>query len=67
MISHQNFKIMAKNPNMKVTKNDLKGLEVKINDFGEVEFNLNLEDVNHFLNQNLQDPKLKFMQDKLQE
>ena len=58
---------MANYRTKKVTKDGLIGLEVKINDFGEVEFNLNLEDVNQFLNQNLEDPKLKFMQGKLQE
>ena len=58
---------MANYRTKKVTKDGLTGLEVKINDFGEVEFNLNLEDVNQFLNQNLEDPKLKFMQGKLQE
>ena len=54
------------NNRRKVTKEGLKGLDVQINAFGEVDFNLNLEDVNQFLNKNLEDPKLKHLQEKLQ-
>ena len=57
---------MATNRRKKTSKEGLKGLDVQINAFGEVDFNLNLEDVNQFLNNNLEDPKLKHLQEKVQ-
>ena len=58
---------MAKNTAKKVTNEGLQGLNIRINEFGEVDFSMQLEDVNQFLNKNLEDPKLKHLQDELQE
>ena len=56
---------MAKKVAKNVTNEGLKGLDIRINEFGEVDFSMQLEDVNQFLNKNLGDPKLKHLQDDL--
>jgi hypothetical protein len=38
---------------------DLKGFDIKINEFGEITSNLGVEKVNQFLNKNVEDKKLK--------
>jgi hypothetical protein len=38
---------------------DLKGYEVGIDSFGEITSNLNIEEINKFLNKNVEDKKLK--------
>lgn len=37
---------------------DLTGLEISINQFGEIKSNMNIEKVNEFLNKNVEDKKL---------
>lgn len=37
---------------------DLAGLEVTINEFGEIKGNMNIEKINEFLNKNVDDKKL---------
>jgi len=37
---------------------DLKGFDIKINEFGEIESNFNIDKINEFLNKNLEDKKL---------
>ncbi len=37
---------------------DLTGLEISINQFGEIKSNMNIEKVNEFLNRNVEDKKL---------
>ncbi len=37
---------------------DLRGFEVSINEFGEIKGNMNIEDINEFLNKNVDDKKL---------
>ena len=37
---------------------DLEGLEVSIDTFGEIRSNMNIEKINEFLNQNVDDKKL---------
>lgn len=37
---------------------DLKGLDLKVNQFGEVIGNKNIEEINQFLNKNVNDKKL---------
>ncbi len=56
---------MAKSTAKNVTNEGLKGLNIRINEFGEIDFSIQLEDVNQFLNKNLEDPKLKHLQDDL--
>lgn len=45
---------------------DLKNFDIQINEFGEVSHTLNIDDLNNFLNHNVQDKKLvehpKFME-----
>jgi len=43
---------------------DLKGFELKINEFGELSSSLNVDQINNFLNENVEDKKLKEKQDK---
>ncbi|MCI4647951.1 hypothetical protein [Phaeodactylibacter sp.] len=38
---------------------DLKGFEIKINEFGEISSNLDVEKLNQFLDKNVEDKKLK--------
>jgi len=38
---------------------DLTGFNIKINEFGEITTNLNIETLNAFLNENVEDKKLK--------
>lgn len=47
----------AKRKKPKVHK-DLDGFEVSINQFGELNSNMNIEKINEFLNKNVEDKKL---------
>lgn len=47
----------AKKKKPKVHK-DLDGFEVSINQFGELNSNMNIEKINEFLNKNVEDKKL---------
>ena len=38
---------------------DLKGFDIKINEFGEIKTNLKVEKLNDFLDENVEDKKLK--------
>jgi hypothetical protein len=38
---------------------ELKGFDIKINQFGEISSNLNIEKLNEFLNENVDDKKLR--------
>ncbi len=38
---------------------DLKGFEININEFGEITSSMKVEKLNEFLNENLEDKKLK--------
>lgn len=42
---------------------DLQGFEISINQFGEIKSNLNIESINEFLNENVDDKKLAERQD----
>ncbi len=44
--------------------NDLSGFEIRINSFGEVESSMNVDDLNAFLNEHLEDKKLEDYQQK---
>ena len=37
---------------------DLKGFDIKVNEFGEIVGNFNVEELNRFLNENVEDKKL---------
>jgi len=50
-------KKMKKKGNPKVHE-DLKGFDIKINSFGEMQTNLQVDKINEFLNENLEDKKL---------
>ena len=39
--------------------NDLEGFEMTINEFGQITSNLNVDKLNDFLNENVEDKKLK--------
>lgn len=38
---------------------DLEGFDIKINSFGEIQMNYDIEKINKFLNKNVEDKKLK--------
>ncbi len=38
---------------------DLEGFEIRINEFGEIISNLNVDKLNEFLNENVEDKKLR--------
>lgn len=52
---------MAKNKGDKKPKvhKDLEGFDIKINESGEVESNLPIEELNEFLDKNVEDKKFK--------
>lgn len=39
--------------------NDLKGFDIKINQFGEIKTSYNIDNINEFLNKNVEDKKLQ--------
>lgn len=43
---------------------ELKGFEIKINEFGEVVSNIEKEEINKFLDENVEDRKLKEREEK---
>ena len=43
--------------------NDLKGFDIKINEFGEITSNFDVDRLNDFLNENVEDKKLKEQND----
>lgn len=50
---------MAKTPKKKAqVHKELEGLEIDINSFGEVVTNLDIDKINAFLNENVEDKKL---------
>ncbi|HEY5691844.1 MAG TPA: hypothetical protein VIS49_10335 [Cyclobacteriaceae bacterium] len=44
---------------------DLSGLEISINQFGEIKSNMDIEKVNEFLNKNVEDKKLSEREETL--
>jgi len=52
----------AKKPKPKVHK-DLSGFDITIDQFGEIRSNMNIEKVNEFLNENVDDKKLAERED----
>ena len=42
----------------KNTHEDLKGFDIKINEFGEIVSNIQVEELNEFLDENVEDKKL---------
>ena len=42
---------------------ELKGFNININEFGEIQTNLNVEKLNDFLNKNVDDKKLRGLED----
>lgn len=43
---------------------ELKGFDIYINEFGELKSNLNIDKLNEFLNENVEDKKLKEQSDE---
>ncbi len=57
---------MANNKKQKLTQSDLKNLAVKIDLFGSMIPNIELDQVNDFLNDRVKDRKLEHLQGDLQ-
>ena len=53
-----------KQPNV---HDELKGFNIKINEFGEIITNLEIDQLNDFLDENVEDKKLKERQDASEE
>lgn len=49
---------MAKKKNKAKVHKDLEGLNVKVDEMGELSSNLNIDKINEFLNKNVEDKKL---------
>ena len=45
------------------THNDLKGFDIKINEFGEIVSSYSVDKLNEFLDENVEDKKLKDRED----
>jgi hypothetical protein len=41
------------------THRDLKGFDIKVNEFGQIEGSMNVDQINDFLNKQVEDKKLK--------
>lgn len=59
MAKHENPK---RTPKPRVHK-DLQGFDIKIDSFGEIKSNMNIEKINEFLNENVDDKKLAERED----
>jgi hypothetical protein len=46
------------------THEDLKGFDIKINEFGEITSSYSVDNINHFLNDKVDDKKLKESKDE---
>ena len=46
------------------THEDLKGFDIKINEFGEITSSYSVDNINHFLNDKVDDKKLKEPKDE---
>ena len=44
--------------------NEIKGYDIKINEFGQITSSFNVDDINKFLDENVEDKKLKEKHDK---
>ena len=53
-----------KNQKKPIVHEELRGFNIKINEFGEMESTLNIEKLNEFLNENVEDKKLKDRDDE---
>lgn len=54
---------MSKKKEKAKVHEDLDGFELKVDSFGEIKSNLPIEELNRFLNKNVEDKKLKDRED----
>lgn len=50
---------MKKKPDTNKVHKEIKGFDIKVNQFGELKSNLNIDDINAFLNKHIQDKRVK--------
>ncbi|MEP7320327.1 MAG: hypothetical protein ABI761_00355 [Saprospiraceae bacterium] len=50
---------MKKNKSPHKVHKEIKGFDIKVNQFGELKSNLNIDDINAFLNKHVQDKRVK--------
>lgn len=62
LFKNMNKKKKEKEELPKVHK-DLKGFDVTVNSFGEIQMSYNIEKINDFLNQKVEDKKLKHLKE----
>ena len=54
---------MAKKEEKAKVHKDLDGLDLKVDSFGEIKSNMPIDEINKFLNKNVEDKKLKDRED----
>ena len=54
---------MAKKEEKAKVHKDLDGLDLKVDSFGEIKSSMSIDDINKFLNKNVEDKKLKDRED----
>lgn len=52
-----------KEPKQAKVHEELKGFKIEINEFGEIRSNMDIGKINEFLNKNVEDKKLKGLED----
>jgi hypothetical protein len=50
---------MKKNKTPNKVHKEIKGFDIKVNQFGELKSNLEIDDINAFLNKHIQDKRVK--------
>lgn len=50
---------MKKKPDTNKVHKEIKGFDIKVNQFGELKSNLNIDDINAFLNKHIHDKRVK--------
>ncbi len=58
---------MSKKKDSPKVHEEIKGFDIKINEFGEITSNFEVDKINQFLDENVEDKKLKEKQEKEQQ
>ncbi len=64
LLSYNKYNSMADKNKKPKTHEDLKGFDIKINEFGEITSSYSVDNINHFLNDKVDDKKLKESKDE---
>ena len=50
---------MKRKPDIHKVHKEIKGFDIKVNKFGELKSNINIDEINAFLNKHIQDKRVK--------